>query len=591
MSNYDFNERFLQDLRSAVDIVDVIGDVVTLKKAGKSYKGLCPFHGEKGPSFHVDRAKGLYYCFGCGVGGDALKFVIETEKIDFGEACERLARRFHVTIPERTGPRSKERDRVDFLRQVVSRTQQIFREEFARAGSPALPYLSGRGLSEETIGEFAFGWAPDRWDRVVGALARDFGEAALEEAGVAIRNPDKGTFYDRFRGRVMVPIHDAAGHIVAFGGRILGPGEPKYLNSPETPVFNKSRTLFNMNRARAEIRKREVAVLVEGYFDAISLVAGGFPHVVASLGTSFTDFHAEALKRLAPKVIVCYDGDEAGQNAAARALPILLGRDLDVSVAPLPPKEDPDTYLRTNGAEALERLFGAALDPVEFLLRRENDLASPAGRRSAAERVIEVLKTHPDRVFRYASVERLAERLSLPSSLLWEKLPGRKSGGSQSPSTPAPARDGQNLSGERRLLALLLESPELRGRAAQVLEENDLSLDEHREIFQALLSEELIDKPLDFREFIAHLKSDAAVAALSAIALGGGPEEQSGEFDSHVNLLQKRSLERLGESLQGEIHRLQNSGEDPARLDSLLKAKLELKRRIGRMGRPAPGDP
>jgi len=588
MTDYDFNERFLFDLRSAIDIVDVISDTVSLKKAGKSFKGLCPFHGEKTPSFHVDRSKGLYYCFGCGVGGDALKFLIEFEKIDFLEACERLARRFHVSIPERKGPRGPGMDRVDLLRQIVQRTQQIFRQEFEASDSPARDYLERRGLSEATIEEFAFGWAPEGWDRVTGALSKDFDDAALEEAGVSARNVEKNRIYDRFRGRVTVPIRDLQSRIVGFGGRILADGEPKYLNSPESPLFNKSKMLFNLERARSEIRKQEWALLVEGYFDAISVWSRGISNVVASLGTSFTDGHADAIRRLAPRVVVCYDGDDAGQNAAARALPILLARDLDARVAVLPKNDDPDSLLRREGREALEETFARALDPVEFLVSREADLTSPGGRRAAADRILEVLRVQPDRVLRFAWVEKLADRLSLPSNLLWEKLPDRKLSVSSHPNNLRPSADTQLLSGERRLLALMIESKERRKSAAQMLEDKELSTSEHQEIYRVLVSENLIDQPLDFRQLIPHLNSDATVAVLSAIALTAGPEEQAGEFEGHVTLLQRKSLERLGETLQGEIHRLQSSGSDPARIDSLLKAKLELTRRIGQLRRPVP---
>lgn len=225
---------------------------------------------------------------------------------------------------------------------------------------------------------------------------------------------------------------------------------------------------------------------------------------------------------------------------------------------------------------------------MEFLLRRESDLSSPNGRRAAADRILEVLKAHPDRVWRYGAVERLAERLGLPPSLLWDKLGDRKSSVSlvaQATSSPA---SGQVLTGERRLLGLMLESIETRRKASQLLEDKDLSIEEHREIFRVLVADEIIDQPLDFRDLVTHLKDDAAVAALSAIALGDGPEHQPGEFDGHVTLLQKRSLERLGESLQGEIHRLESTGEDPGRLDALLRAKLELKRRTGQLGRGEP---
>ena len=332
MTSYDLdiNDHVLAELRSAADIVEVIGDHTTLKKAGRSWKGLCPFHNERTPSFTVDRDKGLYHCFGCGAGGDVIHFVRQIDRLEFPEAVEALAGRFGVTIPrrERRGPRDDRRDR---LFEAVSAAAALLRASGSgRPGNAAAKYLEERGVPEETLERrSALGHAPDAWDSLGKALSPAFPEDLLIEAGLLQPRAEGKGAYDRFRDRLLFVVRDERGRPVGFGGRALSPeGEPKYLNSPESPIFSKKRLLYGLFEAREAIRRRDRVVLVEGYFDHLALVRAGIDETVASMGTALTPEQAEKLRRSDPHAVVCYDGDSAGRNATRGALTLLLGAGL-----------------------------------------------------------------------------------------------------------------------------------------------------------------------------------------------------------------------------------------------------------------------
>ena len=313
-TDLDITDQVLAELRSASDIIEVIGEHTRLKKAGRSWKGLCPFHNERTPSFTVDRDKGLYHCFGCGAGGDVIHFVRQMDRLEFPEAVEALASRFGVTIPRRArGPRDDRRER---LLEAAAAAHRFYVGELARPGNKSAAYLSERGVPAELVSRLSLGHAPDSWDALSRALMPVYPEALLVEAGLLQPGQDGKRAYDRFRDRLLFVLRDDRGRPVGFGGRVLSPeGEPKYLNSPESPIFQKKRTLYGLSDARDAIRRRERVVLVEGYFDHLALVAAGIDETVASMGTALTPEQAEKLHRLAPRVVVCYDGDAAGRSA------------------------------------------------------------------------------------------------------------------------------------------------------------------------------------------------------------------------------------------------------------------------------------
>src|SRR5215212_3956320 len=333
MAFTDLNDQVIQQVRDAADIVDFIQQVTPLKLAGARYKGLCPFHREKTPSFTVDRSKGLFYCFGCGTGGDVFKFLALTERFTFPEAVEHVASRYGIELPKKK--RTQRENDKDDLYEVLDDASEAFHQALEWKPNAADEYLRQRGVAKDIITRYGFGFAPDSWDYILRRLGQKHGEKKLELTGLVTPRKEKSGYYDRFRNRLIIPIHSDTGAIVGFGGRSLDGSEPKYLNSPESELFNKSRLLYNLHRSKDAMRRYDRAILVEGYFDAIAIDHAGVPGVVASMGTSLTTGQASLLRRFTRKVVLAYDGDNAGRAATLRAAPILLSAGLHVEALDL----------------------------------------------------------------------------------------------------------------------------------------------------------------------------------------------------------------------------------------------------------------
>jgi DNA primase len=402
-----FPTAFLEELKARAGLVATVGKRVRLIKRGREHLGLCPFHKEKTPSFTVNEDKGFYHCFGCGKHGSVFDFVMETEGVTFPEAVERLAREAGLELPARD-PESRARDESRGALLPAMEAACAFFERSLRMpeGRGALEYLHGRGLADETIAEFRLGHAPDSRGGLKAALIREgFAEERLIEAGLLIK-PDEGNSYDRFRGRVMFPIQDRRGRVIAFGGRILGDGEPKYLNSPETPLFHKGASLYALSRALAAVRAKGAIAVVEGYMDAIALHQAGIKNVVAPLGTALTEEQIQLLWTLAPEPVICLDGDKAGINAAGRvierALPILKAGN-SLRIAFLPDGEDPDSLIRQQGADAMRGLLMSAKPVSEILWIYEKstrNLGTPEARAQLERRLDEHAGKIQDRAVR-----------------------------------------------------------------------------------------------------------------------------------------------------------------------------------------------
>ena len=463
-------KQFIDDLITRVDIVELIDERVPLKKAGKDYKANCPFHEEKTPSFTVSSDKQFYHCFGCGVHGTAIGFLMEYDHMSFPEAVEELARRAGVEIPRETysatttpeppiGP-----DLLELMRDAARLYRSQLREH--PQAPMAINYLKGRGITGEIAKEFELGFAPDGWDNLLKVLGKDEkARESLVTAGLAIKK-DGGGYYDRFRARVMFPIHDHRGRIVGFGGRILDKGEPKYLNSPETPLFHKGRELYGLFRAREAIKRENRVLVVEGYMDVVALAQYGIDFAVATLGTATTRDHLERLFRHAPEVIFCFDGDRAGRDAAWRALettlPVLRdGR--QASFLFLPDGEDPDTLVRKEGAEAFRTRLGTAKPLPDFLfetLVKQVDLTRLDGR----ARLVELARPHLAKVAPGALQQLMQDRLSElshfdPGKL--SKLVGTTLQTSARKSTAGLAGPKEPPSVMRLAIAMLVQQPAL----------------------------------------------------------------------------------------------------------------------------------
>src|SRR5215213_5713117 len=392
-----YPQTFIDDLRRQADIVRVIQDYVSLKKKGANWMACCPFHQEKTPSFSVNPSKDIFYCFGCAKGGSVFNFVMEIERVSFPEAVRIVAEKANVPMPamvedNKFEARKKESDEVVELNSWALAWWEAQFAQDNKEARAAREYLEGRAITDETRKAFRLGYAPDSWDALSSHLKqRGATSAQIERSGLVVKK-DAGGFYDRFRGRLIFPVMDAQGRAVAFGGRTLEPqGEPKYLNSPETAAYTKGRHLYGLNLSRDEIRRRKFVILVEGYLDLIIPFQAGVRNVVASLGTALTPEQAKLLGRFARKVVINYDGDRAGVQAAGRATETLLAEDFEVKVLVLPDNADPDEYIRRNGVEAYQELRGKALPHITFALNqavRDRNLHRPAEKAEAVEEVL-----------------------------------------------------------------------------------------------------------------------------------------------------------------------------------------------------------
>lgn len=457
----------IEAIRDRIDVVDLVGRYVSLRKAGRSYKGLCPFHDEKTPSFNVNPDRGIFHCFGCGAGGNVFAFLMRHENLSFPEAARALARECGIEIPETSGGDASESERLVAANQVA---QRLYRAALAGPeGAAARSYLEKRGLDAAACERFGIGFAPDRWDAVVQALAAARIAAALGERAGLLAARESGGHYDRLRGRVSFPIQDVRGRIVGFGGRALSPDqEPKYLNTPETPLFRKREGFYGFPAALEAIRRAERAVVVEGYFDRIALALAGVPEAVATCGTALGSEHGRQLRRRTRELVLLFDGDEAGERAVERALEVLLPAGLRVRAAVLPPGEDPDSLLARQGAEALRALVDDAGPALEVVIRRAvaRGIATPFEKADAVAAVVPHLARIPDRVERGAFARRLALAAAVEvadvSAALREALGEAPSQEEAHAPSRAPLDSEQRAA--RKLVEVLLEHPTLAHR-------------------------------------------------------------------------------------------------------------------------------
>lgn len=422
-------QSFIDDLLDRIDIVDVVDPRVKLKKTGKNYSACCPFHDEKTPSFTVSPDKQFYYCFGCGASGTALSFILEHDRLNFPDAVEELAKMAGVEVPREArndSPKHKERKS---LYQQLEKTDQHFRQQLRQspAKQHAVNYLQLRGLSGEIARDFGIGYAPPGWDNLLKALgAGEENKHLLNEGGLLIERPEDGRCYDRFRNRIMFPIRDVRGRVIGFGGRVLGDDKPKYLNSPETPVFHKGRELYGLFEARQAYRQLPRLLVVEGYMDVVALAQFGIRYGVATLGTACGEDHLALAFKYTQEIVFCFDGDEAGRKAARRALENSLGAMLDgrqVKFLFLPDGEDPDTLIRQVGTEKFTRMIEMAVPLEDFLfdsVADDIDIQSMEGRARLSKRAAPLLHKLPAGVFRELMFANLAQRTGLPIDTLME---------------------------------------------------------------------------------------------------------------------------------------------------------------------------
>lgn len=452
-------ESFIQDLLARVDIVDLVDSYVPLKKAGANYAACCPFHNEKSPSFTVSPTKQFYHCFGCGAHGTAIGFVMEYQGVGFVDAIKDLAGRAGMVVPEGEGAKPEQPGQTRNLVEAMTRAAQYYKDQLKKSPR-AIDYCKRRGLTGEIAARFGIGYAPDGWQNLQ-AVFPDYNAETLKAAGLVIDN-EGGRRYDRFRDRLMIPIINPKGDIIAFGGRIIDQGEPKYLNSPETPLFEKGRELFGLPQARQALRETNTAIVTEGYMDVIALAQNGVGNAVATLGTATTPTHVQKLLRQVDRIVFCFDGDNAGRKAAWRALENALEALADnkqIGFVFLPAEHDPDSFIRDHGKEAFDRAVIQATPLSDVLLRelgQRCDLTSSEGKARLIYEAKPLLHKLPTPLLRLQLVKRLAEASGFAQEEV-ERLCELKS--FRPPAPPKAKRTAPSLT--RNLLRIVLHQPAL----------------------------------------------------------------------------------------------------------------------------------
>lgn len=592
-----FPQTFIDDLRRQADIVRIISDYIPLKKKGANWMACCPFHQEKTPSFSVNPAKDIFYCFGCSKGGSVFNFVMEHERLSFPEAIRVVAEKAGVPLPameedERSQRRKREGDTVIKLNSWALE----WWEEQLRLDTPeaeaAREYIKNRGITDETTTLFRLGYAPDRWDGLTSELQkRGATTSEIEHSGLAVKK-DRGGFYDRFRGRLIFPVMDAQGRPVAFGGRTFVPdGEPKYLNSPETTAYVKGRHLYGLHLSRDEIRRKRFVILVEGYLDLIIPYQHGVRNVVASLGTALTPEQAKLVSRFARQVVVNYDGDSAGIQAAKRATEALLAEDFEVKVLVLPEGADPDEFVRKFGVEAYQERRGKALPHIQFVLDqavRSRDLLRPAEKAQAVEEVLPFVRAVRNPIQKREYFDMVMGSLRVEDAdlrIVWQRTIAKQAPGSDrsddtriKEKSARMAAHAQPTIAEQQLLDLIAHDQELRHRILPQLEAADYQELSTAAVFTALKKHGESQAPLNFAALTEELENDPVAADYIAFLSMGERQRAQGEAIDEVlakaetcfAALRIMRIERRLRELKAELAIAEREGrlEEFARLDS-----------------------
>jgi len=567
----------IDQVRQASSIVEIASQYTTLKRRGRKWVGLCPFHTEKTPSFTIDEDKQLYHCFGCGVGGDIFSLLMERENMTFPEALKSLAERYHVPLPAQQRVRPEVLKLEEKLFKINELALGYFRKNLTATaeGRKGLEYLKKRGLSDETIQTLKIGYAQNAWTALIDFFkSKDVPVPLLEKGGLALPGSRPGEFRDRFRGRVIFPIFSLTGRVVAFGGRTVFDAEPKYLNSPETPLYSKGKLLYGLNFTKDAIRREGTAILVEGYTDLSSLYQAGITNVVASLGTALTPWQVGQALRFAPHLVVSYDGDSAGRTAAARAVPLGLEKGLNVDVLVLPDDLDPDAFVRQHGRDRYLALVKKAAPGLDFLvdsLTAGVRMDIPEEKGKVVRTVVREIEKAPDPVARGEYLRRASAKLGVAEDLLRNiierKAPDKKA---EEPGLFCPA--------EKRLFQILMSDPALA---------TDVFAECGEEIFQGLRSEPV------FQYFLECFRNDEAwsfpglqgrvpPALLSQLAQAlfeksaGGTVEEAQEC---LRSLRKVHLQNRLKDIQQKIARSEKSGEKEELL-ALLYQKQDVTKQI-----------
>jgi DNA primase len=571
---------FADRVKQQSDIVRVIGDYVRLKKSGQNFSGLCPFHQEKTPSFSVSPVKQMYYCFGCGKGGDVFQFVMELEKSPFPEAVRTVAEKCGIAIPkprERSPEERRENQQRTALVEMHREAAAFFSKHLliSPEGKAALGYLEDRGLDRESITRFGIGFAPSGGDTLFRALKQKFEDKDLEVSGLVGRD-QSGRFYDRFRRRIMFPISNEAGKVIAFGGRAMGDDMPKYMNSPETPIYSKSNTLYHLDRAKEALRHSDFAVLVEGYMDAIAVARAGIGNVVASCGTSLAEPQIKLLSRFTQRIVVNYDPDTAGQAATERSLTLLLEKEFDVRVLALPGGADPDKFIKEQGVDAYAKLLTNSPPYLDYLINRarQMDRTTAQGKVAALNFLMPYVQRLPNRLLRSEWATRIASELRVDEPVLREalRIAANERRSEVKPKamllTPAIKR------AERQLIKMLFEAADFREKLGQEIAQANLHHGlETRNIFEALISTLALGEIPDASALSSRL-DDKDRRLIFEILFESLPEGTWDDAESCLNFLRNLPITEELATLQRQIE----GAPPPEEMKRLVVRRMELLR-------------
>jgi DNA primase len=586
-----FPQTFIDDLRLQANILQVVQEYVPLKKVGRTYKGLCPFHSEKTPSFHVDPEKGFFHCFGCGVGGDIFKFLELHEKLGFQDAVRMLAQKVGLSLPERSEGSGDDDRRDAALREALLKAHEIaaayFKEQLAGpAGVRARQQLAERDVPQATIDQLGLGFAPQSRDGLKSRLlAQGFAQGLLLQSGLIVQR-DNGEVVDRFRNRLMVPICRDTGTVIAFGGRVMDADQvPKYLNSPETAIYSKGRTLYGLNLSKGAIRKLGFAVLVEGYFDFAQVFQTDAAPAVASCGTALTPQQAQLLRRFTTKVVLSFDPDAAGQGAAVRSCEMLVAEGFEVNVVTLDKGEDPDTFIRRKGAAQYRERLRSSRPYLEYLLDQAAaglDFSHDENRRQFLGKMLTVAARIPEAAARDQFADRIAHKARITEDVVRAEI--RKAAVNRR--TTVTARElpsgGRLKAAEKGLIWGLFHKTREASAALAGLEAADLDQLAGREVFE--LARSLHDQPADLlpSELLRRLSTMSAQLVTGIAGEGAAPVVGPGDLLECARILKRLRCERERAALQREIDRLQGLGPGAhgEEINLLLNQKRTLAQRI-----------
>ncbi len=567
-------EDILERIRDAIDIAEIVSEHVQLTPKGRNLFGLCPFHNENSPSFSVNPDRQIYHCFGCGVGGNVFKFIQEIDRVSFVEAVKFLANRTNIPIPTSEGPSHAVNDAADQIYRANDLAHKYFHHMLLNdtAGEEALAYLRNRHLSDETIERFGLGYAPANWDGLLKvAQRRGFSPQAMEQAGLVLPRQNGNGYYDRFRDRAIFPIANLSNRTIGFGARALqSDQEPKYLNSPETSVYHKGTVLYGLAQTRDAIRRRDVVIVVEGYMDLLSLVQAGIEHVVATSGTALTEEHCRSLARYAHRVVLLFDGDAAGSNAAMRGLEILLGTGVDARVVSLPSEHDPDTFVQEKGSEALLDLAEKGQSALDFYMQQiggRHDLSSVQGKSLAIEALKPLLARPRDAVRRDLMLREVAQQLSVDESALRQEMSQvvqRQQRPHTTTAAPTPATQlPEPPRREREFIGLLLQYPHYITATAEAITAEALDAPQCQALIRVLFERFADTSEIDLSLLMDQLENEALTRLVSKCAMLGFTEEQVEEqWRQSISFFQRASLQRRIQQARQALNQADQQGDE-----------------------------